>query len=265
MTDFLLLTDVIKAISEKLFPLPATERFQLRAIKQKIRTQTNGEPILETMQDADHAELAKFWSSTKLAPLPIDGYFSVDNSPVLKAYEDALNSKKWKLSWKPRFIYDSNFSSIRHDRSECFRGHSRVLLDRIRSGTLQVFDAYSALVNPDEEFFENLRIKRDDAVTYVKQCGFDLTGAVAMQTNESSAPWLMVNPQDPAQKFWWYTPARYFARQLVRGDPTLLTKKDMLAQKVSMSLFDTGIKKRGDLKPFGSSTILKAFTGIVFN
>ena len=72
-------------------------------------------------------------------------------------------------------------------------------------------------------------------------------------------PWLIQNPNDPDPKQPWYIPARYFARQLVRNDSTLLVKRNILAQQVRTSLSAVGIFKRGGKKPFDSTTILKAF------
>jgi hypothetical protein len=75
-------------------------------------------------------------------------------------------------------------------------------------------------------------------------------------------PWLLVNPQDPAPAQSWYTPARYFARQLVIADSTLLIKKLVLSDKVSKSLTGAGIFKRGGKKPLLADTVLKAFANV---
>lgn len=75
-------------------------------------------------------------------------------------------------------------------------------------------------------------------------------------------PWLQVDPRDPNPEQHWYTPARYFARQLVIADTTLLTKKLILADKVSSSLAGVGIFKRGGKKPHKPDTVLKAFANV---
>ena len=75
-------------------------------------------------------------------------------------------------------------------------------------------------------------------------------------------PWLIDDPQDPKPEQAWYTPARYFARQLVIKDSTLLTKRLMLANKVSMSLAAVHIFKRGGKKPLLADTVLKAFVNV---
>ena len=70
----------------------------------------------------------------------------------------------------------------------------------------------------------------------------------------SEKPWLVIDPSDPKAIQPWYTPARYFARQLVMKDSTLLQKRSVLADKVSKSLADTGFKKRGG-NPWGVASL----------
>ena len=94
------------------------------------------------------------------------------------------------------------------------------------------------------------------------------TGTARKQTAKSGTvagvakPWLQVDPRDPNPKQHWYTPARYFARQHVIADTTLLTKKLTLADKVSSSLAGVGIFKRGGKKPPAPDTVLKAFANV---
>ena len=75
-------------------------------------------------------------------------------------------------------------------------------------------------------------------------------------------PWLTVKEGDPDPKEPWYTPARYFARELVRADITLDKPKKTLAVKVVDALADAGIKKRRGVGKFDSATILKAFSKV---
>ncbi|HRH05050.1 MAG TPA: hypothetical protein PK702_04425 [Burkholderiaceae bacterium] len=73
-------------------------------------------------------------------------------------------------------------------------------------------------------------------------------------------PWQIQDTNDPEPLQAWYTPARYFARQLVIADSTLLSKKLILAERVSISLSNVGIYKRGGKKMrHNASTVLKAF------
>lgn len=74
--------------------------------------------------------------------------------------------------------------------------------------------------------------------------------------------WLSVDPRDPEPKLDWYVPARYFARQHLKENKTLLVKRRILADKVSASLKVAGVFKRGGKKPFAPSTILKALSNI---
>lgn len=80
--------------------------------------------------------------------------------------------------------------------------------------------------------------------------------------NEGQKPWLIADPSDPTPEQSWYTPARYFARQQVKSDPTLLLKRSVLAQKVGGMLTAAGIKKRGGRKPLDANTVLKAFVNV---
>lgn len=74
--------------------------------------------------------------------------------------------------------------------------------------------------------------------------------------------WWVIESSDPRAAQDWYIPARYFARQLVKDDSTLLTKKEMLANKVVQSLSGVGIFKRGGKLPFDPGTVKKAFVNV---
>lgn len=76
-------------------------------------------------------------------------------------------------------------------------------------------------------------------------------------------PWMAIAPSDPEAMQPWYTPARYFARQLVIADSTMLVKRLILAEKVAISLSNVGIYKRGGKKQrHDAATILKAFANV---
>lgn len=78
-------------------------------------------------------------------------------------------------------------------------------------------------------------------------------------------PWLVKDPRDVEPEGFqsWYTAARFFAREAVRNDPSLLTNRDMLARTVVKSLTAAGIFKRGNAqKPFDSTTVKKAFNNV---
>ena len=76
------------------------------------------------------------------------------------------------------------------------------------------------------------------------------------------APWLIADQRDPIAEQPWYIPARYFARELVKSDSTLLIKRPVLAKQVAHSLGNAGVLKRGGKKPLLDTTILKALANI---
>ncbi|HPY40915.1 MAG TPA: hypothetical protein PLM98_10365, partial [Thiolinea sp.] len=82
------------------------------------------------------------------------------------------------------------------------------------------------------------------------------------QPANETKQWLVVDKSDPEAIQPWYTPARYFARQLVKDDSTLLTKRDLLANKIYQSLNNVGIHKRGNRKPPSADTIKKALANV---
>lgn len=85
-------------------------------------------------------------------------------------------------------------------------------------------------------------------------------------TSASGAPkpWTIANPTDPQAEYDWYVYARYFARELIKADSTLLIKKELLAKKIVMSFKNAGIFKRGKTKEYKYTTILKAFVNVTF-
>ena len=78
----------------------------------------------------------------------------------------------------------------------------------------------------------------------------------------SGEPWWTSHPDDPEPSSSWYIPARYFARQLVKADPALMTKRKLLAQKIQLALADHRIFKRGGSKPPEASSIMNALSNI---
>lgn len=77
-------------------------------------------------------------------------------------------------------------------------------------------------------------------------------------------PWLIANSSDPVAAYSWYIPARYFARETLKTEPTLLAKKSVLAGRVNVLFKKYEIKKRGGVNNFDDSTIKKAFTNVNF-
>ena len=77
--------------------------------------------------------------------------------------------------------------------------------------------------------------------------------------------WLIPRDSDPESKLPWHISARYFARKLVKDDPTLLTKRSALCIKVAASLAGVGLYKRGGKKPYDPQTIRKELIKIKFD
>lgn len=82
--------------------------------------------------------------------------------------------------------------------------------------------------------------------------------------DNADKPWLIANSSDPVADYTWYIPARYFARETLKTEPTLLAKKDILAGRVNTLFKNFGIKKRGGKNDFDDSTIKKAFSNVNF-
>ena len=85
---------------------------------------------------------------------------------------------------------------------------------------------------------------------------------VTVAANAPENPWNVRDPNDPNPDQPWYTSARYFARQLVRQDSTLLSKRDILVNKVVDQLKAAGINKRGGKKPFSPGTVKRALVNV---
>lgn len=79
---------------------------------------------------------------------------------------------------------------------------------------------------------------------------------------EAVKPWHIIDKNDPVAKQSWYICARYFARQLVKDDSTLLIKRELLSEKTAHCLQNAGILKRGNLRPLLPSTVKKAFCNV---
>lgn len=86
----------------------------------------------------------------------------------------------------------------------------------------------------------------------------------AIKSGESA--WLVPDPRDAhldPPEHAWYTPARYFAREFVKVDPSLLQKRESLAEKVAIQMGAVGIYKRGRGKNlYSSGSVLKAFSNV---
>ena len=145
----------------------------------------------------------------------------------------------------------------------------RSMYEAIRKGSLKTRNSLTGLpiTNPPEITLH--LVHPDDVNEWLKGQGLGyrwvspkaLLAPVAGGFGPST-PWLTIDTRDPVPVQPWYTPARYFARQLVKGDSTLLLKRGLLAEKVSQSLAAVGIYKRGGRKSPNTTTVLKAFSNV---
>lgn len=127
------------------------------------------------------------------------------------------------------------------------------------------------LRQPIGEQLKRSLITFENLAEYANSLGFFLSIKNTV-TNEEKAnqaeyakPWLIKKPDDPIAVQSWYTPARYFARQLVIEDSTLLNKRLLLAHKTVQLLKNVGIYKRGGKLALADVTVLKAFSNVTFN
>ena len=195
--------------------------------------------------------------------------FSRINSETAKKYYDLVDDYNRKhlediFSPKPATITLGNDFLLNGEEiamasiekfSQCFTYQEDV----------EEFEIKNCIVNSDQPISPTSK-GYSVPLTVVEDVPADATTATieaasVIQTDELK-PWLTANPSDPEPVQPWYISARYFARQLVIDDSTLLTKRDLLASKVAQSLTNAGIKKRGGKLPFAPLTIKKALSNV---
>ena len=132
-------------------------------------------------------------------------------------------------------------------------------------------------VDGEREIAARLEVFRDHALTYARMVGdpqmieeYQLR-PTPTQTRYAGSdtgaapdgkPWEVVAKGDPQPEQPWYTAARYFAREIIKDDATLLNKRELLAKKVGELLSKAGYRKRGGKQALGASTIKKSFTNV---
>lgn len=78
--------------------------------------------------------------------------------------------------------------------------------------------------------------------------------------------WEIYDPRDTPPKYPYYTPARYFAREFVADDSSLLDKPKILHGKIAAALYKAGIKRiRGGEKKYHQDSIKKALANFDFS
>jgi len=76
---------------------------------------------------------------------------------------------------------------------------------------------------------------------------------------DTNNPWWTHNPKDPEAEQYWFTPARYFARELLKEKPNLKKNRDKLADETAIQLKKHEIYGRMKGRQFNYGTVLKAF------
>lgn len=183
---------------------------------------------------------------------------AVDGTPEKDALGNIIDQKYIVIDEYAELIKKAHFYKS-EVRKELNKEVSQLKIDRVEK---------------DEDGVDIIYIKLDSLDDWAKKYQIniiDVPEGVSVATNESKEPtthqtnpWLIPDLRDPAPEQSWYIAARYFARQLVKDDSTLLTKKDRLAEKVVQSLAGVGIYKRGNLLPHNAGTVKKSFSNVNF-
>lgn len=92
---------------------------------------------------------------------------------------------------------------------------------------------------------------------------FDCLALTSKQiASNTDKPWLIHDPKDPNPEQPWFTPARYFAREIIKEDSSLLDKRTLLTPRIVDRLNEAGIKKRGGKHPFSPDTVNNALKNV---
>ncbi len=193
----------------------------------------NNEIVLYALLKPHKAELkAHYWvENPKIYSRELSTY---EKHPVYSTVANAL-------LYNPFATVDKYFAADTDDSAHPFYEH------------------YFELEEPQEISREQLYYK---AALSTDACQEVNSSRLNEPETKDKNPWEIVDTRDPEPEQSWYTPARYFARQLVKKDSNLLIKRSILAQKVTHSLTHVGIKKRGGAKPFNPETVKKAFNKV---
>jgi len=262
------------------------------------------EPVKSSKEEiaakvADTITKAKKVSITSLTDIPNVGFPEPDTSALYRGanYQRAEKFPDWAF-WRhmPEVAYwqacalafniDPD-SLERHPQNWMAPGSDIFTQESFLSNEqYDSFDKLLRLLNAhlsNRKFFtptHSAAVRLDEFAAWCAHVGFEIPEQLAERAKDKSQaeavpdispsgdnkPWLVVNLKDPAPAFPWYTPARYFARKLVKDDSTLLTKKLLLAAKVAKSLADVGFFKRGKIKKlFSVGTVLKSFVNVALD
>lgn len=287
--EFVKSGDIPRMIADVLHPLPDYGQFPVTGLEKRywgdyVKSKWKffwftltpyRAPTIKVLTEEDRAILAQLWAHLPKLEYPILW-------PALRPYINAFSMQKeyaidWELAWDgggtpPQSVVDNC-------KTEC--AHLVLIADAIELLQLNQLD-YVTLA-PTNAFHPFGLVRVEDFSSYANKFKIDvivekesqtiaevgtgvLSGSHSKVDRESpeAKPWLVPNPADPKPEVDWYIPARFFARQLVIEESTLLHKRVLLARKTSKSMADVGIFKRGGKLAFDESTVLKAFVNVKF-
>ena len=189
---------------------------------------------------------------------------TLDNEEAEDDYSDYIFAKSVMSAAQLAIAYPYETASERHEAVlfKMFRNVEIIFLDKFGQ-----VDAKSDTNNIDRNetalsFSDFLNFST--AVSIAVVCA-ESTNSTVTEPFTTANPWLEPDPRDPEPLQPWYTSARYFARIHTLENPSLATKKLLLAEKVSKSLTAVGVYKRGGKKPLEAETILKAFSNVTLS
>lgn len=210
----------------------------------------------------------------------------IDKDNITKTFEadfncEVLNSTDWKmLSNEEKRLYLLRSDSIKllyeEHTIKPLNGYYIVYPSQLMNQVENTFKI-QAVTDGREMFYVYKTVKNDELFIteqhlnqYIES--FSTTSSkpqnksnnISPNITTDDKPWLIANSSDPVAAYTWYISARYFARETLKTEPTLLAKKDTLASRVNTLFKKYGIKKRGGKNDFDDSTIKKAFSNVNF-
>lgn len=208
-----------------------------------------------------HAKTGQTWVLARLLECHLTPYFWLDYKPGYPAiYGNRIEG------YQTRMMFQGDLCRLESDRGDAlvnmFTAHDGTLV-KVEPGLrvpLSELKFKRESVERVAEIINKTAPARSPATR--APVGTPKNRPTSQAPTKDEKPWLVADPKDPEASYHWYTPARYFARQLVQGDSTLLIKKLVLADKVSRSLANAGIYKRGGRRPHDAATVLKAFSNV---
>jgi hypothetical protein len=215
-----------------------------------------------TIEQLEYLDTLVFSLEDHLISLRQDAIYKLDDAVIADAPDDvkrplldAAIDVEFLIEKAKGYFLDIQEELDKGELSELVEDHS----EKDASGK-----AYITIKSLDRWSRKRYGIKIPDAVVTSAPEQIDTKSLSVENENRSVSPWLIPEPNDPPAIQPWYTPARYFARQLIKEQPTLLGNRKLLADKVRNQLIGARIYKRGGKKPLDSSTIKKAFINVVF-